>query len=231
MALAGMVYCASVLLLVTNCQLERLPLYELLALLFVDCILQCRWLDARHAAVLSVMGIGLILSAQSADGLALVNGLRLKLRTPRAFAYSITRGGYAGAVFMDDYLDNRGTHRAYGNFLALYLNDGTDLLRRELRPGEKVATMDQYNPFPFALGIEPPRAGMASATYKYLFSDRFHPSPDAFFGNADVVMYPKEHVLEDAPWKGLMIYYYPEMDRRFVQVAESSQWRMYRRRK
>ena len=89
-----------------------------------------------------------------------------------AYAYPVSDGGYAGAVFMDDYLENKGAHRAYGNFLAPYLKDGTDLLRREIHAGEKVTTMDTYNAFPFALGIEPPRGGMASATYQYLFSDR-----------------------------------------------------------
>ncbi len=234
LTLAVMVYCAGVLLLVTNAQLERLPLHELLALLFLDCILQGSWQDARngvrYAAVLFVMGIGLILGAQSSDGLALVNGLRLKMHPPQEFAYPVTGGGFDGAVFLDDYRENKGTHRAFGNFYATYLNDGTALLRRELRPGEKVTTMDTYNGFPFALGIEPPHGGMASATYKYLFSDRFHPTPDAFFGNADVVMFPKEHGLEDYKWVGLMKYYYPELERRFLQVAESAQWRLYRRR-
>ena len=229
--LAGMLYCAGVLLLVTNCQLERLPMHELLALLFLDCIVQCSRLDVRHTAVLFVMGTGLILGAQSADGLSFLNGLRLKLHPRQEFAYRVTSGGFAGAVFLDDYLENKGTHRAYGSFLATYLNDGSDLLRRELHPGEKVTTMDTYNAFPFALGIEPPLGGMASATYKYLFSDRYHPSVDAFFGNADVVMFPKEHALTDAKWEGLKMYYIPEMERRFVQVAESAQWRMYRRRK
>ena len=231
LALAGMVYCAGVLLLVTNCQLERLPLGELLALLFLDCILQCSWLEARLAAVLGVVGIGLILGTGSADGLALLNGLRLKLAPPGDFAYRVTRGGFAGAVFLDDYLENKGTHRAYGNFYAAYLNDGTDLLRRELKPGEKVTTMDTYNAFPFALGIEPPRGGMASASYRYLYSDRYHPTADAFFGNADIVMYPKEHGMEDAKWEGMAKYYIPEMERRYEQAAESAQWRLYRRRK
>ena len=229
--LAAMVYCAGVLLLVTNCQLERLPLHELLALLFLDCILASWWLDVRYAAVMAVVGIGLILGTQSSDGLAVLNGLRLKLHTPTAYAYPVSGGGFDGAVFVDDNLENKGTHRAYGNFLALYLNDGTALLRREIKPGEKVITMDTYNAFPFALGIEPPRGGMASATYQYLFSDRLHPSPDAFFGTADVVMFPKEHALTDAKWVGMTKYYIPEMERRFVQVAESAQWLLYRRRK
>lgn len=231
LALAGMVYCAGVLLLVTNAQLERLPLHELLALLFLDCILQCSWLDARHAVALAAVAAGLILGTQSADGLALVNGLRLKLHRRQEFAYPVTSGRFAGVVFLDDYRENRGTHAAYGNFLATYLNDGTELLLRELHPGEKVATMDMYNPFPYALGIEPPSRGMASISYKISFSDRLHPSADDFFGNADVVMYPKEHELPDVNWEGLVTYYVPEMERRFVQVAESAQWKMYRRRK
>jgi hypothetical protein len=191
--------------------------------------LKFAWPDVRYAAVMAAVTIGLILGAQSADGLALANGLRLKLHTPQKLAYPVTGGGYAGAVFLDDYLEN--APRAYGRFLANYLNDGTDLLRRDLQPGEKVTTLDTYNPFPFALGIEPPHGGMASATYKYLFSDRLHPTPEAFFGTADVVMYPKEHELQDNQWPGLMIYYYPAMERRFAQVAESAHWRMYRRRK
>jgi hypothetical protein len=231
LALAGMVYCGGVLLLATNCQLERLPLHELLALLLLDSILQSSWLDARHAAGLAAMAIGLILGTQGADGLALFNGLRLKLHPPAEFAYRVTGGGFAGAVFLDDYLENKGTHRAYGSFLATYLNDGRDLLLAELHPGEKVTTMDTYNPFPLALGIEPPRGGMASATYQYLFSDRYHPSADAFFGNADIVMFPKEHAMTDAKWEGMKMYYIPAMERRFAQVAESAQWRMYRRRK
>jgi len=231
LVLAAMVYCAGVLLLVTNCQLERLPLHELLALLFLDCILQCWWLDGRYAAVMAVVGIGLILGTQSSDALAVMNGLRLKLHTPPAYAYPVSSGGYAGAVFLDDNLENKGAHRAYGNFLALYLNDGTDLLRREIQPGEKVITMDTYNAFPFALGIEPPRGGSIPNAYQYLFSDRLHPSADAFFGTTDVVMFPKEHALTDAKWVGMMRYYIPEMERRYVQVAESAQWRMYRRRK
>jgi hypothetical protein len=44
-------------------------------------------------------------------------------------------------------------------------------------------------------------------------------------------MYPKEHELVDTSWQALLKYYYPEMERRFVPVAESAQWRMYRRRK
>lgn len=54
--LAGMLYCAGLLLLVSNCQLERLPLQELLPLLFLDCILQCSWLDARYQAALCAGG-------------------------------------------------------------------------------------------------------------------------------------------------------------------------------
>ena len=178
-----------------------------------------------------MMGLGLILGAQSADGLAVINGVRLKLHPPRKYAYPVTDGGFTGAIFLDDYLENRGTPRAFGSFLARYLKDGTELLRRELKPGEKVTTMDMFNPFPFALGIEPPRGGMQSASYRVFFSDRIHLSADAFFGDADIVMYPKEHEVPDDGWEGLVKYYIPEMERRYAPAAESAMWKMYRRRK
>ena len=228
--LTGMLFAGSVALLVSNCQFERLPIFELLALLFIDCIVQGT-LDRRYALALCVIGLGLILGTQSSDPLALVNGLRLKSSRPAEYAYPIVNGGFKGAVFMDDYLETRDSGRPFGRFLARYLQDGTDLLRRELKSGEKVATMDNYNPFPFALGIEPPNGGMACAMYKQMFSDRLHPTADVYFGNADVMMFPKEHELPDDSFQGLLIYYYPEMERRFTLVAESAMWKMYRKKR
>jgi hypothetical protein len=133
-------------------------------------------------------------------------------------------------VLLDDYLDNKGSHRAFGRFLSQYLNEGVELLRRERRAGEKVLTMDTYNGFPFALGIEPPHGGMASATYKYLYSDRFHPTADAFFGDADVVMFPKEHCLEDKKWEGLMIYYFPSWRGAIRWRRNRPLWKLYRKK-
>jgi hypothetical protein len=87
-----MVYGAGVLLLVTNAQLERLPLQELLALLFLDCLVRNRRTDARHVLALCAVGVGLIAGPASADPMSLVNGLRLKLRTPGEWAYGSPAG-------------------------------------------------------------------------------------------------------------------------------------------
>jgi hypothetical protein len=51
----------------------------------------------------------------------------------------------------------------------------------------------QRNPFPFALLRQPPRGGMAEVMYDISYSDLHHPSAYAFFGDADVFTYPKEH--------------------------------------
>lgn len=37
-----------------------------------------------------------MMGTQSADPLAILNGLRLKLHPPQRFAYSVTSGGFAG---------------------------------------------------------------------------------------------------------------------------------------
>jgi len=228
--LLGMVYLAGGLLLVTNAQMERLPLQELLALLMLDLLLQQSRLDPRQTLAVCAVGLGLIAGPASADPLALANGLRLKLHTPTQWTYRVNEGGFAGATFIDDQLDDPASHRAFGRFLASYLNDGYTLLHSQIRPGEKVTTMDTYNGFPYSLGIGPPRGGMASATYKYLFSDRYHPSPSQFFGNADLVMFPKEHALLDYRWDGLMKYYSAELQRRYALTAESAQWKLYRKK-
>src|SRR5260370_27303930 len=85
------------MLLGMYCQLDGLPLHELLALLFLDCILQCWWLDGRYAAVMAGGGIGLILGTQSSDALAVMKGLRLKIHTPPAHPYPRFSGGDCGA--------------------------------------------------------------------------------------------------------------------------------------
>jgi hypothetical protein len=71
---------------------------------------------------------------------------------------------------------------------------------------------------------------MASAAYKYIYGDRYHPSVDEYFGDANVVMYPKTPELPKDRFAGLLIYYQPELEKRFVAVAESARWRMYRRK-
>jgi hypothetical protein len=71
---------------------------------------------------------------------------------------------------------------------------------------------------------------MAAAAYGYLFNDRSHPSASAYFGNADVVMYPKNPALNLEFFIGLPKTYGTELDHRFQLAAESSLWRLYRRR-
>jgi hypothetical protein len=229
--LAAMVYCGGVMLLCTNCQVERLPLNEILVILFLDCILRgTPPPDLRYSGALAMVGLGLILGPVSTDALAVVNGVRLKERVPTKLAFRPDAGRFSSALFLDDYNQDSSGMRNHGAFVAGYLSDGVVLLRREMKPGELIATFDTFNPFPFALAVRPPRGGMAAAEYTSQFSDRVHLTPDAYFGEADLVMYPKMHDLPDAKFAGLVKYYFPALEARFTVVAESSWWKLYRRK-
>jgi hypothetical protein len=87
----------------------------------------------------------------------------------------------------------------------------------------------QRNPFPFALLRQPPRGGMAEVMYDISYSDLHHPSAYAFFGDADVVMYPNEN-MAGIYWEGLVKTYEADLHVLFEPVAESDLWILYGRR-
>ena len=89
---------------------------------------------------------------------------------------------------------------------------------------------DTYNALAYAVAARPARGGMAFAWYKYHFSDRRHPAPETYFGDAGIVMYPKTPDVPQAGFNGLLKYYGAELERQFIPVAESARWKLYRRR-
>jgi hypothetical protein len=109
------------------------------------------------------------------------------------------------------------------------VNDGIRLLSAHTRPDEKIATLDMFNPFAYALGREPIRGGIAAAAYRYTLDDRHHPSPARFFGDAAVVMVPKQPASPPIFWDGYSRIYEPALEASFRLEAESPAWRLYRR--
>ena len=87
------------------------------------------------------------------------------------------------------------------------------MLAAHTRPDEKIATLDMFNPFAYALGREPIRGGIAAAAYRYTLDDRHHPSPSRLFADAAVVMAPK----------------FPPRPPYFMTVTERSTSRRWRR--
>ncbi len=109
------------------------------------------------------------------------------------------------------------------------LNDGIRLLAARTRLDEKIATLDMFNPFSYALGREPIRGGIAAAVYRYTLDDRHHPSPSRFFADAAVVMVPKYPASPPIFYDGYRKIYEPGLAKEFRFEAESSRWRLYRR--
>jgi hypothetical protein len=109
------------------------------------------------------------------------------------------------------------------------LNDGIRLLAAHTRPDEKIANLDMFNPFAYALGREPIRGGIAAAAYRYTLDDRHHPSPARFFGDAAVVMVPKFPAAQPLFYTGYRKIYEPALATEFRLESESSRWLLYRR--
>lgn len=117
-----------------------------------------------------------------------------------------------------------------GRMFTNYVNDGVALLARASRPDETVLTMDVTNPFPYAMGRRPARGGHAAPTYHYNITDRYKPSAEWFFGDADIVMVPKRSSQGDNHFVDFYNAYAPWLKEHFYLAAETSVWWMYRRK-
>jgi hypothetical protein len=119
---------------------------------------------------------------------------------------------------------------ANGRIYTTYVNDGVALLERETRADETVLTMDMSNPFPYALGRRPPRAGVAAMTYYFTMNDEHRPSDGRYFGDADIVMVPKRPAEAPIFYTDFLNAYEPGLHERYKLAAETDWWWMYRRK-
>jgi hypothetical protein len=124
--------------------------------------------------------------------------------------------------------DNRADPPANGANYVTYVNDGVALLRSQCGPNDRVITADMANPFPYALGWFPARAGMSSISPGNTFSLRYHPTAEAFFGDATVVMAPKRPAAPNP--EVFMAAYGQALRERFRLAAETDWWRLYKRK-
>ncbi|MGO9940788.1 MAG: hypothetical protein ACLPH3_24250 [Terracidiphilus sp.] len=114
-----------------------------------------------------------------------------------------------------------------------HINDGIDLLRRNLRSGESVTTLDFANPFSFALGIKPARDRVLFWDLHVTFDDKNPPSASEFLGNSSVVMVPR--LLDRRTGFGfdtfdtMMALYGDYLHDHFHEVESTADWTMYRR--
>jgi hypothetical protein len=108
------------------------------------------------------------------------------------------------------------------------INDGIDLLRAHLRPGDTVCSLDYSNPFEYALGLAPfPGGTSAGFRYGFDFTDTSRPSPESILGGARLVMAPEMFTDRTLVWSIPRIYG-GYVHNHFHLEARSRYWRMYR---
>jgi hypothetical protein len=114
------------------------------------------------------------------------------------------------------------------------INDGIDLLRRHLQPGDRVTTIAYANPFSFALGLQPARDGPQWWDLNFSFDQKHYPSAESFLGSASLVMVPR-FTDRTHGWNfdtvDLMLNRYSDYLLSHFQLVETSDhWILYRRR-
>jgi hypothetical protein len=185
---------------------------------------------AEFAATLLVIGLSLIAPTFFVDLRSLALLTTYKSSAPlRAAAYRVEGDQLRDLAFYDNQKDEP-VRLENGHFYTGYLNDGIDLLKKYSTPDDLVASLSYHNPFSYALLRKPPRAGSTWLLVDNNISGGHMLSDARMFGDATVVMVPKNmlttHVATD---QFLFREYKPYLLSNFSFVAESEWWRLYRR--
>ncbi len=231
--LAGVVmFFADIMLLITNAQTEALPLLGVFGLIVANESLNHYKKVGRAggtAAALYVTPIVLFAALLfvpqfTADATSVGYGLLEKLH-PGTIAVRFEEERLKGLLLYDG---GEANVLANGTAFTTAVNDGVALLRRFSTPDDKVLAIDGQNPFPYALGWQPPRGGVAGANFNLTINAAHHPSDEAFFGDASVVMVPKRPAMPGFVLPVIRLYE-PGLLRLYKLTAESDWWRLYRR--
>jgi hypothetical protein len=114
------------------------------------------------------------------------------------------------------------------------LNDGIDLLRRNIKPGERVTTLAFANPFSYALGIPPAHDGPLWWDLNFSFDATHFPPVESVLGDASLVMVPTQADRSNggsfAIVDALLLEYGNYLHQNFDKIAQTDTWTLYRRR-
>ena len=236
-ALAIVVYLAEIGILMTNAQVDAMPLLGVFALLIASRATVYRNNSTpaaaendlpHHASLLLLCGL-LFLPQFTSDIVGLGTAAMRKAhpsleKSPVRF----TESRLAPLILYND--DRAKQKSANGSIYTTYVNDGAALLRKYCTSRDKVLTMDMQNPFPYALGWPPPRGGVASISFNITLSAQARPSFDDYFGDATVVMKPKRPAQTPEYIDGFYALFLPAMLERYQLAAESDWWLMYKKK-
>ncbi|MCU1335577.1 MAG: hypothetical protein JWO19_1158 [Bryobacterales bacterium] len=199
--------------LISNWQLYDLPLNALMAILIVQKLV-ARPALSDSAAFLPAVCLGMVLAVahMSID----VYGLAIGIPKHAALARDPSTR-FDAAVLEGFRCDDRDYVR--------WVNDGLALARRYRVEGDTLMTLDLVNPFSYTLGIPPPQRGATWLGYGNNFDEVHGPPPERIFGNASLVMEPRESTDPNIP-----VVYGGYLSDHFQMLGESAQWRIFRRR-
>jgi hypothetical protein len=229
---------ADIALLATNMQPSGLPLLAAFGILVANRLADPEFHSSAvgrqlalpfYASVLLLAGL-LIWPQLAIDALALPAAALLKSHPPASCAVRFTEPRIADLLLCDRPDLNPALKRSNGSTYTKYVNDGTTLLRKYCKSSDKILTIDMQNPFPYVLGWQPPRGGLASTSFNYTVSDKFRPSIDDYFGDASVVMLPRHPAQNPEFLDKFDEIYGREVEQRFALEAESDWFRLYKRK-
>lgn len=113
------------------------------------------------------------------------------------------------------------------------INDGIDLLQRNLQEGDRVTTLAFANPFSFALGLPPGNDDFLFWDVNFSFDQNNFPPPEKFLGRTSLVMVPR---LSDRSLGGnfdtvdlMGEIYGGYLHSHFHEIAATDTWALYRR--
>jgi hypothetical protein len=220
------------LLLASNAQATGFPLIALFAIVLLNEVLR-RGADPEEAvpyrcAIILLAAICFLPRLMS-DASGLMYGLVQHGKPAPASVVRFHPPHLQKLVLMDVQDARDWETRSNGAAYVAYINDGVDLVQTHSKPSETVMTFDIHDPLPYALLRRPPEGGSISMGYGHGFTDHSKLSPERFFGNADIVMFPKYPAAPDTTFAALRRIYGPYLESHFRSCVESERWVLYRR--
>jgi hypothetical protein len=198
-----------------------MPLNPILAIVAMQRLAQAgrtegaRSLSHSGAALMLVLLMVVVTgSAVARDGAGLLYALHHKSQNERTPGMAFHAAVLSGAASSEkEYVE--------------VVNDGIELLKGHLRPGDTVGTLDFANPFTYALGLQPQEGGSSSKlAYRFDYIDRSKPSPEFMMEPSITWMMITQNFAADEP---MARNYGPYLESHFHLEAQSAEWRLYRR--
>ncbi|MFB3776800.1 MAG: hypothetical protein ACE141_04290 [Bryobacteraceae bacterium] len=223
------VFGAGVMLITTNAQDAGLPLGAVLIMLMTGGAArsgESPTLTRRACALAAVL---LLAASASVDAASLLVAVREK-HSPPGGAHAFLPAHMRGLLLYDLPDPSHPLANSNGNRYVDVVNSGIRLLQAQSSPGESVITLEQYNPFSYALLRKPGRGGFTFLAWGYSVSTGYKPPADRLFGGTDIVMVPKRNITDPALFWPIIDTYLPDVQRMFTLAAENADWWMYRRK-